>query len=92
VDYTHAFDSLHRNKITECLMKFEVPDKLIKLIDFTLKHTTARVKINRDVTEEFIVKCRAKQGDPLSTNLLSLLVIQSKSRTIHTLKHNHFNI
>ena len=29
VDYTHAFDSVHRNKLIECLKKFDVPDKLI---------------------------------------------------------------
>jgi hypothetical protein len=73
VDYTHAFDSVHRNKITECLMKFEVPDKLIKLITLTLTHTRARVKINRDFTEEFIVKCGVKQRDTISATLLSLV-------------------
>jgi hypothetical protein len=74
VDYTHAFDSVYRNKLTECLIKFEVPDKLIRLIALTLTHTTARVKVNRDLTEEFIVKCRVKQGDPLSATLFSLLI------------------
>ena len=54
VDYTHAFDSVNRNKLTECLEKFDVPDKLIRLIALTLKHTRARVKINKHYTEEFI--------------------------------------
>jgi hypothetical protein len=27
VDYTHAFDSVYRNKLIECLKKFDVPDK-----------------------------------------------------------------
>ena len=35
VDYTHAFDSVYRNKLTECLKKFEVPNKLIRLIALT---------------------------------------------------------
>jgi hypothetical protein len=74
VDYTHAFDSVYRNKIIECLMKFEVPDKLIRLIVLTLTHTRATVKINRDFTEEFTVKCRVKQGDPLSATLFSLVI------------------
>jgi hypothetical protein len=73
VDYTHAFDSVYRNKLTECLKKFDVPDKLIRLISPTLKDTTARVKINKDYTEEFMVKCGVKQGDPLSATLFSLL-------------------
>ena len=72
VDYTHAFDSVNRNKLTECLKKFDVPDKLIRLIALTLKDTTARVKINKDYTEESIVKCGVKQGDPLSATLFNL--------------------
>jgi sorting nexin-29 len=74
VDYTHAFDSVYRNKPIECLKKFDVPDKLIRLIALTLKHTRARVKINKDCTEEFIVKCGVKQGDPLSATLFSLVI------------------
>ena len=31
VDYTHAFDSVDRNKLIECLKEFDVPDKLIRL-------------------------------------------------------------
>jgi hypothetical protein len=61
VDYTHVFDSVYRNKLIECLKKFDVPDKLIRLIALTLKHTRTRLKINRDFTEEFIVKCGVKQ-------------------------------
>jgi sorting nexin-29 len=36
VDYTHAFDSIYRNKVIECLKKFDVPDRLIRLIALTL--------------------------------------------------------
>jgi hypothetical protein len=74
VDYTHAFDSVYQNKRMECLIKFELPDKLIRLIVLTLTHTRARIKINRDFTEEFIVKCGVKQGDSLSTILFSLVI------------------
>ena len=76
---THAFDSVYRNKLIECLMLnanpiLDVPDKLIRLIAVTLKHTRAKVKINKYYTEEFIVKCRVKQGDPLSATLFSLVI------------------
>ena len=74
VDYTHAFESVYRNKLIECLKKFDVPDKLIRLIALTLKHTRARVKINKDYTEDIIVKCRVKQGDPLSATLFSSVI------------------
>ena len=60
MDYTHAFESVHRNKVVECLKKLGVPDKLVRLIALTLIHPRARVKVNRDLTEEFIVKCGVK--------------------------------
>ena len=41
VDCTHAFDSVHRNKIIEYLKKFDVPDKLTRLIALTLVQTRA---------------------------------------------------
>jgi len=53
VDYTHAFDSVYRNKLIECLKIFDVPDKLIRLIALTLIQTRARVKINRGVKENW---------------------------------------
>jgi hypothetical protein len=72
--YAHVFDCVYRNKLTECLKKFDVSDKLIRLIAITLKHTRASVKINRDYTEEFIIKSGVKQGDPLSATLFSLVI------------------
>ena len=74
VYYTCAFDSVYRHKLIECLMKFDVPDKLNRLIALTLIQTRAQVKINRDFTEEFIVECRVKQGDPLSATLFSVVI------------------
>ena len=74
MDYTHGFDSVYRNKLSECLKEYDVPDKLIWLIVLTLIQTRARVKINRDFTEEFTVECRVKQGDPLSATLFSLVI------------------
>ena len=37
VDYSQAFDSINRNKITECLIKYEAPKKINK-INWTHPH------------------------------------------------------
>jgi hypothetical protein len=74
VDYTHAFDSVYRKKLIEFLKKFDIQDKLIRLIALTLIETRARVKINGDFTEEFIVECGVKQGDLLSATMFSLVI------------------
>jgi hypothetical protein len=33
IDYTHAFDSVKRNKLIECLFQYRIPVKLIILIE-----------------------------------------------------------
>ena len=55
-------------------MKYDVLDKLIKLRALTLAQASSKVKINRDITEELIVKGGVKQGDPLSAALYSLVI------------------
>ena len=44
------------------------------MVALTLIQTRARVKINRDFTENFIVEFGVKQGDPLSATLFSLVI------------------
>jgi hypothetical protein len=71
--YSQAFDSVNRNKIIECLIKYEVPKKLIKLIGLTLNNSTAKVKICNQFTNEFRIVSGVKQGDPLSATLFSIV-------------------
>ena len=46
----------------------------IRLTALTLIQATVRVKINRDITEEFTVVCGVKQGDPLSATMFNLVI------------------
>ena len=71
IDYTQAFDSLKRNEVLECLIQYNIPAKLQKLIALTLTETNAIVKINNEFTEKFDVQTGVKQGDPLSATLFS---------------------
>jgi len=74
IDYTHAFDSVFRDKIIECLNKYGIPSKLIKLIPRTLQDTKARVKVNQNYTDKFEITTGVKQGDPLSATLFSVVI------------------
>jgi len=73
IDYTHAFDSVFRDKIIECLNKYEIPSKIIKLIARTLQDTKARVKVNQNYTEKFEIMTGVQQGDLLSATLFSIV-------------------
>ena len=74
VDYSQTFDSVNRNKIIECLTKYKVPKKLIKLIGLTFINSTEKVKIGDQLTNEFRIVSGVKQGDPLSTTLFSIVI------------------
>jgi hypothetical protein len=74
VDYSQAFDSVSRNKIIECLTKYDVPKKLIRLIGLTSTNSTAKVKTSNQLGEEFRIVSGVKQGDPLSATLLSIVI------------------
>ena len=74
VDNSQAFDSENRNKIMECLVKYKVLEKLIKLIGLTFTNSTAKVKIGNQFTNEFRIVSGVKQEDPLSATLFSIVI------------------
>jgi hypothetical protein len=69
IDYTQAFDSVYRGKIIQCLNKYNIPSKLIKLIAKTLQDIKVRVKVKQNYTEKFEILMGVKQGDPLSATV-----------------------
>ena len=74
MDYSQAFDSVNRYKIIECITKYDVPRKLIRLIGLTITNTTAKVKIGNQLTKEFRIVTGVKQRDPLSATLFSIMI------------------
>ena len=74
IDYLQAFDFVNRNKIIETLMQYDIPSKIIRLIGLILTNTTAKVKINNQLTENFSVEIGVKQGDPLSATLFTVVI------------------
>jgi hypothetical protein len=59
-DFKQAFNSVNRALIPNCLKLFNVPSKLIKLINSTLQHNKVKVKINGTLTEQFEVSTGVK--------------------------------
>ena len=73
MDHTQAFGSVYRNKLIECLKKFDVPDKLIRLTALTLKHTSKSQDKQR-LYGRIYSKMRGQQRNPLSATLFSLVI------------------
>jgi hypothetical protein len=74
IDFKQAYDSIDRRKLRETLRSFEIPEKLIRMIQLTLKQTTCRVRIQGDISRSFLVLRGLRQGDCLSTILFNLIL------------------
>ena len=46
IEFSQAFDMVNRDIIYTSLIKYNIPDKLIKLIKLTMQHTKMKVKVN----------------------------------------------
>jgi hypothetical protein len=79
--YTQAFDSIKRNKVSECLTQYNILIKLQRLRALTLTGTNAIVKINNEFTDKFDVQTGVKQGDSLSATLFSIAMDSTLKKT-----------
>jgi hypothetical protein len=61
IDFKQAFDFVNRALIPNCLKLFNVPSKLITLINIILQQAKIKVKINGTLTEQFEVSTGVKQ-------------------------------
>jgi len=74
IDFSQAFDTVNRDVIYSSLTKYNVPDKLLKLIKLTMQRTKMKVKVNNSHSEWFETKTGVRQGDPLSALPFSVVL------------------
>jgi len=69
IDFEQSFDSVNRRKLSEAMKEVVIPQKLIKLIEMTLRDTKVAIKINNRKTRTSVFNTGVKQGDWKSTTL-----------------------
>ena len=74
IDFSQAFDIVNRDAIYNSLTKYNIPDKLIKLIKLTMQQTKMKVKVKNSYSEWFETKTGVRQGNPLSSLLFSVVL------------------
>jgi hypothetical protein len=74
IDFSQAFDTVNRDVIYNSLIKHNIPDKLVKLINLTMQQTKMKVRVNNSYSEWYEMKTGVRQGDPLSTLLFSVML------------------
>jgi sorting nexin-29 len=69
IDFKQAFDSVKRRKLPEVMNTTGISQKLVRLIEMTIRGTKAVVKINNRETKTSGCNTGVKQGDGLSATL-----------------------
>jgi sorting nexin-29 len=71
--FKNACDSVRREVLYNILIEFGVPMKLVRLIKMCLNKMYSKVRIGKHMSDSFPIQNGLKQGDALSTLLLTLL-------------------
>lgn len=72
VDFKQAFDNVNRQELYRVMREFGIVNKLIRLVEMTMKDTRAKVKVINRMTKSFSFSNGVKQGDGLSAVLFNL--------------------
>lgn len=72
IDFSKAYDSLCRKKIWEKMESYGIPNKLIRLIELSVKNSKCKVKVENEYSATFEVKTGVRQGDGLSPILFNI--------------------
>lgn len=74
IDFSKAYDCILRQELWSSLNKYQIPQKLIKLIKMCVEGSRCKVRVERDYTDSFEVKTGVRQGDGLSPILFNLVL------------------
>ena len=83
VDFSKAFDSIHRGKLMEIMEAYGIPPKIIKAVNILYKDTEAQVLSPDGDTDFFQIKAGVLQGDTLAP-FLSILALDYAMRKTTT--------
>jgi sorting nexin-29 len=53
IDFKTAYDKVNRNQLCKAMLEFGIPLKLVRLTQATMEGTTAKVKVQNELSESF---------------------------------------
>ena len=88
VDFTKAFDSIHRGKMEQILL----PKETVAAITILYRNTNVRVRSQDGVTEYFDIVAGVLQGDTLATYLFIICLDYVIRTSIDKIRQNGFEL
>ena len=92
VDFTKAFDSIHRGKMEQILLAYGIPKETIAAIMILYRNTKVKVCSPDGDTEYFDIVAGVLQGDTLAPYLFIICLGYVLRTSIDKLKENSFEL
>jgi len=72
IDFKTAHDKVNRNQLYKAMLEFDIPLKLVRLTQATMEGTTAKDKLQNELSESFHIRNRLRPGDALACILFNI--------------------
>ena len=92
VDFSKAFDSIHRGKMEQILLTYGQPKETIAAIMMLYKNTKVKVRPQNGDVDYFDIAAGVLQGDILAPYLLFICLVYVLRTSIDLMKENGFKI
>ena len=92
VDFTKAFDSIHRGKMEQILLAYGIPKETVAAITILYRNTKVKVRSPDGDTEYFDIVAGVLQGDTLAPYLFIICLDYVLRTSIDKIKENGFQL
>ena len=92
VDFTKAFDSIHRGKVEQILLAYGLPKETIAAITILYRNTKVKVRSPDGDTEYFDIVAGVLQGDTLAPYLFIICLDYVLRTSIDKIRENGFKL
>lgn len=72
IDFSSAYDTIDRSQLYTAMKEFDIPRKLINMVQITMNNSHCQVRIQTDLSEPLKTLNGLRQGDSLSCLLFNL--------------------
>ena len=92
VDFSKAFDSIHRRKVEPTLLAYGLPQKTVTVIMLFFRNTEVKVRSPDGDTDFFNIVAEIRQGDAFALYLFIISLGYVLRTLIYQIKENGFTL